>query len=64
MGWFVDPKIPATLLIDATRVQQILLNLLSNALKVSNARSHADRHWKPTALRAGPFLTHFYSPLR
>ena len=33
LSWFIDPNIPAVLLIDSTRLQQILLNLLSNALK-------------------------------
>ena len=33
VGWFVEPTIPSLLMIDATRLQQILLNLLSNAIK-------------------------------
>ena len=30
LSWFVDPALPAALMIDSTRMQQILLNLLSN----------------------------------
>lgn len=30
LGWFIDPNIPTTLLVDSTRLQQVLLNLLSN----------------------------------
>lgn len=29
LRWFIDPSLPASLLIDSTRLQQILLNLLS-----------------------------------
>jgi signal transduction histidine kinase len=36
LSWFVDPSLPPVLLIDSTRLQQILLNLLSNAIKVRN----------------------------
>jgi signal transduction histidine kinase len=30
LSWFVDPALPASLMLDSTRLQQILLNLLSN----------------------------------
>jgi two-component system sensor histidine kinase/response regulator len=33
LSWFVDPALPPSLLLDSTRLQQILLNLLSNAIK-------------------------------
>jgi signal transduction histidine kinase len=35
LSWFVDPSLPPALLLDATRLQQVLLNLMSNAIKVS-----------------------------
>ena len=35
LSWFVEPSLPPALLIDATRLQQVILNLLSNAIKVS-----------------------------
>ena len=34
LSWFVEPSLPPALLIDATRLQQVLLNELSNAIKV------------------------------
>lgn len=34
LSWFADPSLPPALLLDATRLQQIMLNLLSNAIKV------------------------------
>ena len=34
LSWFVEPSLPPALLIDATRLQQELLNTLSNAIKV------------------------------
>ena len=34
LSWFVEPSLPPALLIDATRLQQVILNLLSNAIKV------------------------------
>ena len=34
LSWFVEPSLPPALLIDATRLQQVLLNTLSNAIKV------------------------------
>ena len=37
ISWFVDPSLPSNLMLDATRLQQILLNLLSNAIKVGSA---------------------------
>ena len=35
LSWFVEPSLPPSLIIDATRLQQVLLNTLSNAIKVS-----------------------------
>ena len=34
LSWFVEPSLPPSLIIDATRLQQVLLNTLSNAIKV------------------------------
>ena len=33
-SWFIDPNLAPSLIVDASRLQQIMLNLLSNAIKV------------------------------
>jgi signal transduction histidine kinase len=33
LSWFVEPSLPVALTVDATRLQQVLLNMLSNAIK-------------------------------
>lgn len=38
--WFIEPSLPPALLMDSTRLQQVLLNLLSNAIKVNSATTN------------------------
>jgi len=46
IGWFVDPSLPPLLNIDSTRVQQCLLNLLSNGLAhARTAIAGTSIHW-------------------
>ena len=42
LSWFVDPSLPPSLLLDATRLQQVLLNELSNAIKVRQCGVQVD----------------------
>jgi signal transduction histidine kinase len=42
LSWFVEPSLPPALLLDATRLQQVLLNELSNAIKVRQMHSGVD----------------------
>ena len=40
---FIDPKIPAVVLMDAHRLRQILINLINNAIKFSSGQEHMGR---------------------
>jgi hypothetical protein len=51
LSWFVDPSLPAKLLLDSERVQQVLLNLFSN---VRLEKSHAQT-FRVAVLRDAPW---------
>ena len=60
LSWFVDPSLPPSLIIDATRLQQVLLNTLSNAIKVSGLCEFVGRtaaHRRPGSGCRSSFLT-------
>jgi hypothetical protein len=54
LSWFVDPSLPPALMLDATRLQQILLNRQSRSHAVTQSRSA-----QPTVSRETAARSHF-----